>query len=78
MAFTEAERAALLELRGVGPTVIRRLEQVCVDSFAKLSAQDANALADLIAQMLRTTCWKNSPQALSALEAAILRAKIFV
>lgn len=75
MAFTEAERAALLEARGVGPTVIRRLEQVGVDSFAKLAVQDAETLADLVAKMLRTTCWKNSPQALTALESAISRAK---
>lgn len=75
MAFSEAEKAALLELKGVGPTVVKRFEDIGIDSFTKLSTYDAKDIAETVASMLRTTCWKNSPQALSAVEAAILRAK---
>ncbi|AQU82852.1 MAG: helix-hairpin-helix domain-containing protein [Halomonas sp.] len=75
MAFSEAEKAALLELKGVGPTVVKRFEDIGIDSFSKLSTYDAKDIAETVASMLRTTCWKNSPQALSAVEAAILRAK---
>ncbi|PCF95782.1 hypothetical protein [Vreelandella nigrificans] len=75
MAFSEAEKAALLELKGVGPTVVKRFEDIGIDSFSKLSTYDAKDIAETVASMLRTTCWKNSPQALSAVETAILRAK---
>nr|WP_301011460.1 helix-hairpin-helix domain-containing protein [Halomonas sp.] len=65
----------MLELKGVGPTVVKRFEDIGIDSFSKLSTYDAKDIAETVASMLRTTCWKNSPQALSAVEAAILRAK---
>jgi hypothetical protein len=73
MAFTEQEKIALLELKGVGPTVIQRFEQIGIDSFEKLSCHSAAEIAERVASMLRTSCWKNSPQALSAIEAAIVR-----
>lgn len=75
MAFNDAERKALLELKGVGPTVIRRFEEVGIDSFAELARHDASNIAEMVAAMLGTTCWKNSPQALSAVGAAIARAR---
>lgn len=75
MAFPEAEKAALLEVRGVGPVVVKRFEEIGIDSFDKLAMHNAKDIADMVAFMLRTSCWKNSPQALSAVEAAISRAK---
>ncbi|MDQ2077739.1 helix-hairpin-helix domain-containing protein [Marinimicrobium sp. ABcell2] len=75
MAFTEVEKQALLELKGVGPTVVKRFEEIGIDSFNKLAAYDAKTIAEMVASMLRTTCWKNSPQALSAVDSAIARAK---
>ena len=75
MTFSESEKAALLEVRGVGPTVVKRFEEIGIDSFSKLAAHNAEDIAGMVASMLRTTCWKNSPQALSAVEAAISRAK---
>ncbi|MBD3896901.1 helix-hairpin-helix domain-containing protein [Halomonas sp. ML-15] len=75
MAFSEPERSALLEIKGVGPTVLKRFEEIGIDSFSKLSDHNAKDIAEMVASMLRTTCWKNSPQALSAVEAAISRAK---
>lgn len=75
MAFSEAEKSALLEVKGVGPTVVKRFEEIGVDSFIKLSSHDAKGIAEMVASMLKTTCWKNSPKALSAVEAAISRAR---
>ncbi|MCS4307831.1 putative RecB family nuclease [Rheinheimera pacifica] len=75
MAFSEHEKQALLQVKGVGPTVIKRFEDVGIDSFEKMAVHDAKEIVGMVASMLRTTCWKNSPQALSAVEAAITRAR---
>ncbi|KXI30362.1 helix-hairpin-helix domain-containing protein [Paraglaciecola hydrolytica] len=75
MAFSKAEREALLTVKGVGPTVIKRFEEIGIDSFAKLATSQVDTIADVVASMLKTTCWKNSPQAKSAIEAAIARAQ---
>ncbi|WP_067219136.1 helix-hairpin-helix domain-containing protein [Marinomonas gallaica] len=75
MGFSESEKAALLAVKGVGPTVVRRFEEIGIDSFEALSAHTAKNVAEMVASMLRTSCWKNSPQALAAVEAAISRAK---
>lgn len=75
MAFSESEKAALLELKGVGPKVVKRFEEIGIDSFAELASYEPKEIAERVASMLRTTCWKNSPQALSAVESAIKRAK---
>ena len=71
MAFSHDEKQALLAVKGVGPTVIKRFEEVGIDSFEQLACYEATTIAERVASMLRTTCWKNSPQALSAVEAAI-------
>ena len=75
MAFSDDERQALLAVKGVGPTVVKRFEEVGIDSFEQLARYEAKTIAEQVASMLRTTCWKNSPQALSAVEAAIMRAR---
>lgn len=76
MAFSESEKSALLAVKGVGPTVIQRFEQIGIDSFSVLAKQDAMTIAEMVAKMLNTTCWKNSPQARAAVTAAIARAKV--
>ena len=75
MAFSAAEKAALLDVKGVGPTVVKRFEEIGISSFAELARYSPTEIAERVAAMLRTTCWKNSPQALSAVSAAIARAK---
>ncbi|MDC8803226.1 DUF4332 domain-containing protein [Halomonas pacifica] len=75
MAFSELEKAALLELKGVGPTVVQRFEEIGIDSFSELANYEPKEIAERVASMLRTTCWKNSSQALSAVKAAIERAR---
>lgn len=74
-SFTPAETAVLLQVKGVGPTVIRRLEQIGINSLAQLQHCDVSTLAQTVAEMLRSSCWKSSPQAKAALAAAIATAR---
>jgi predicted flap endonuclease-1-like 5' DNA nuclease len=78
MGFTEQEKAALLEVKGVGPTVIRRFEEIGIESFEQLGKYRCDEIAEMVASMLRTSCWKNSSQAKNAISAAIARAKLGV
>lgn len=75
MAFSESEKSALLEVKGVGPTVVKRFEEIGIDSFSELANYEPKEIVERVASMLRTTCWKNSPQALLAVKSAIERAK---
>ena len=75
MKFSEPEKEALLAVKGVGPTVVKRFEEIGISSLAELATYNAEDIAERVAQMLRTTCWKNSPQAKTAINAAIERAK---
>jgi hypothetical protein len=76
MQFNMEERQALLQLKGVGATVIGRLEQVGCSSFGILARQDAARLTKQISEMIGSTCWHNSPQARAAIQAAIDLAKL--
>jgi predicted RecB family nuclease len=71
MGFTDQERQALLAVKGVGPTVIKRFEEIGISSLTQLAEHEVEEIANLVASMLRTTCWKNSPQARNAIAAAI-------
>ncbi|MED5611558.1 MULTISPECIES: helix-hairpin-helix domain-containing protein [Pseudomonas] len=74
MPFEERERAALLALKGVGPTVLQRLEQMGLDSFGKLRESDAQSILGAGAALTGSSCWKNSPQARAAIAAVLQRA----
>lgn len=71
MTFAPDERTALLALKGVGPTVITRLEQMGIDSLAQLSQSDVSDILAQASAALGSTCWKNSPQARAAISAAV-------
>ena len=71
MYFSKEERSALLQLKGVGATVITRLEQVGYSSLAMLQDRDASIVTKQIADLMGSTCWHNSPQARSSIQAAI-------
>ncbi|MDH0895814.1 MULTISPECIES: helix-hairpin-helix domain-containing protein [unclassified Pseudomonas] len=71
MPFPDEQRQALLALKGVGPTVIQRLEQLGFDSLQRLAEADARDIVEQAAALLGSSCWKNSPQARAAIEAAI-------
>ncbi|AJI83266.1 Uncharacterised protein [Yersinia enterocolitica] len=76
MGFTDNERSALLAVKGVGPTVVTRLEQLGFTSLAQLGQADMNEIVSSAAAMVGSGCWKNSPQARSAIQAAIDLAKM--
>lgn len=65
------KKTALLALKGVGPTVIKRFEQIGISSLSELKDYTAEDIAERVASMLHTTCWKNSPQAKNAIQGAI-------
>ncbi|MGB7326788.1 MAG: hypothetical protein WBD31_18070 [Rubripirellula sp.] len=71
MKFATQERQALLAVKGVGPTVISRLEQIGISSLSDLRRHSVDEITASVAKMLDTTCWKNSPQAKQAIQNAI-------
>ena len=75
MPFPIEERKALLALKGVGPTVIARLEQMGFESLLHLSKADALDIGSTASAITGSSCWKNSPQARAAIQAAISLAK---
>ncbi len=74
MGFSADDRATLLAVKGVGPSVIERLEQIGFDALDMLADASAEDIVRQIAAMLGTTCWKNSPQARAAIAGAIAAA----
>lgn len=75
VGFSASERALLLAVKGVGPTVIDRLEQIGFDSLETLAGADVDGIVKQVAAMLGTTCWRNSPQARAAIAGAIAAAE---
>lgn len=73
--FSGEERALLLGVKGVGPTVIGRLEQLGYHTLEQLAAADTSHIVQLVASMLGSTCWQNSPQARAAIDGAIALAR---
>lgn len=71
MSFSLEERTALLALKGVGPTVITRLEQMGIDSLAELGQASVSDILAQASAALGSTCWNNSPQARAAITAAV-------
>lgn len=75
MQFTDEEKALLMNTKGVGATVIKRLEQIGIHSLAELSHYEVEEITKKVASMLHSTCWQNSPQAKQAISNAIATAK---
>jgi predicted RecB family nuclease len=73
--FTDHERSVLIAVKGVGPTVISRLEEIGIYSFDELAKRSAHDICAEVASVLGSTCWKNSPQSRAAIEAVICCAK---
>ncbi len=74
MGFPADERVLLLAVKGVGPTVVDRLEQIGFDSLESLARTDVDHVVRQIAAMLGASCWKNSPQARAVIARAIAAA----
>lgn len=71
MPFPANEREALLAVKGIGPTVVQRLEQIGFDTLQQLAGAQVADIVTAVAGQLGSTCWKNSPQARTAIHAAI-------
>ena len=69
--FSTDERDALLALKGVGPTVVQRLEQMGIASLRQLAAAEPSEIVASAAGLTGSSCWKNSPPARAAIQAAI-------
>lgn len=74
MPFSSEDCKILLAVRGVGPTVIQRLESMGFQSLHELADGDANDILVQGASLTGSSCWKNSPQAKAAVQAAITAA----
>lgn len=75
MPFPPSERKSLLAVKGVGPTIVARLEQMGYESLAHLSKANTLDIVSRASAMLGSTCWKNSPQARAAIQSAIALAQ---
>lgn len=75
MPFPIEERQALLGCKGVGPTVVGRLEQMGYISLSQLAKANALEILEAGASLTGSTCWKNSPQARAAIGAALALAR---
>ena len=71
MKFSDPERQTLLGVKGVGPKVIERLQQMGFAHLCQLADADA---ADILVQgaaLTGSSCWQNSPRAKACVQAAI-------
>ena len=71
MPFSLPDRQILLAVKGVGPTVIARLEQLGYADLAQLAGADVEGIVEGAAALVGSTCWNNSPQAKAAIQGAI-------
>ena len=70
-SFPAGEREALLALKGVGPTVVARLEQMGIASLQQLALVDADHVLTGGVALTGSSCWKNGPQARAAIDTVI-------
>ena len=73
--FNEDERAVLLAVKGVGTTVVARLEQLGFHSLQQLAKAETGDVVSQASAMLGSSCWRNSPQARAAISGAIVAAQ---
>ena len=73
--FTPEETQSLLAEKGIGKTVLQRLQQMGLDDVDKLAAADVDDMLQQGAALTGSTCWKNSSQARAAMQAAVDWAK---
>ena len=69
--FSQEETQSLLAEKGIGKTVLQRLQQMGLDDVAKLAAADPADILQQGALLTGSSCWKNSPQAKAAITAAV-------
>jgi hypothetical protein len=75
MPFTSDQRNVLLSVKGIGPTVVQRLEEMGFSSLEELAKAQMEDVVAHGAAMLGSSCWKNSPQSRAAIDGAIRAAR---
>ena len=58
MPFTDEEIQSLLAVKGIGKTILQRLQQMGLDDIATLAVADLDDILEQGAQLTGSTCWK--------------------
>ena len=75
MSFPEQDKVILRAVKGVGDTVIQRLEMMGYTSLEQLACADVDDILYRGSELTGSSCWRNSPQARKAITGAITAAK---
>lgn len=75
MPLSEEEKRSLLAEKGIGATILKRLEEMGLDDVKILTATNPDFILQRGAEITGSTCWRNSPQARKAIETAVNWAK---
>jgi predicted flap endonuclease-1-like 5' DNA nuclease len=73
--FSAKEREKMLAIKGVGKTVISRLEQIGFSSLAQLARENPSDVTFQISQMMGSTRRHGSPHAWAAIQNIIALAQ---
>lgn len=63
MRFPERDRKRMLNLVGVGPMMVTRLEEMGFTSLAQLAKQDPNSIGQIFTQKMGLAGWHRTPRA---------------
>ena len=75
MPFSEDEKRSLLSQKGIGATILKRLEEMGLDDVKILAVTSPDFILQRGAEITGSTCWRNSSQARKAIETAVNWAK---
>ena len=75
MSWSEEEKRSLLSEKGIGETILKRLEEMGLDDVKILAVTSPDFILQRGAEITGSTCWRNSPQARKAIETAVNWAK---
>lgn len=75
MPLSEEEKRSLLSQKGIGATILKRLEEMGLDDVKILAVTSPDFILQRGAEITGSTCWRNSPQARKAIETAVNWAK---
>ena len=75
MPLSEEEKRSLLSEKGIGATILKRLEEMGLDDAKILATTNLDFILQRGAEITGSTCWRNSPQARKAIETAVNWAK---
>ena len=75
MPFSEEEKRSLLSQKGIGATILKRLEEMGLDDVKILAVTSPDFILQRGAEITGSTCWRNSPQSRKAIETAVNLAK---